>query len=237
MIILDIETTGFSNTDDEILQVSIIDGDNTVLFNEYMKPAHTERWDNAEAVNGISPVMVKDEKPFEFYKEKINEIIKGADLVLGYNVTFDLGFLYENGIERVANDKIVDVMFMFAKYYGDWNEYHCDYIWKKLIFASEHFNYTWEENAHNSLGDVKATLFVYNKLIELQNVKVYYEIGELEFENGNRVAKDGKNIDEWKKAYLYYRNKRSGDKTIIVIKHIGEYKREICIEDYKPSYL
>ena len=50
MIILDIETTGFSNTDD----------------------------------NGISPVMVKDEKPFEFYKEKINEIIKGADLVLGY---------------------------------------------------------------------------------------------------------------------------------------------------------
>lgn len=87
MIILDIETTRFSNTDDEILQVSIIDGDNTVLFNEYMKPAHTERWDNAEAVNGISPVMVKDEKPFEFYKEKINEIIKGADLVLGYNVT------------------------------------------------------------------------------------------------------------------------------------------------------
>lgn len=97
MIILDIETTGFSNTDDEILQVSIIDGNNTVLFNEYMKPTHTERWDNAEAINGISPVMVKDEKPFEFYKEKINEIIKGADLVLGYNVIFDLGFLYENG--------------------------------------------------------------------------------------------------------------------------------------------
>ena len=145
--------------------------------------------------------------------------------------------MYENGIERVADDRVVDVMLMFAKYYGDWNEYHCDYIWKKLILASEHFDYEWEENAHNSLGDVKATLFVYNKLIELQNAKVYYEVGELEFENGNRVTKDGKNIDEWEEAYLYYRNKRGGDKTIIVIKHIGEYKREIWIKDYKPSYL
>lgn len=110
MIILDIETTGLNSTDDEILQVSIIDGNNKVLFNKYMKPTHTECWDNAEAVNCISPAMVKDEKPFEFYKEKINEIIKGADLVLGYNVLFDLGFLYENGIERVADDKVVDVM-------------------------------------------------------------------------------------------------------------------------------
>lgn len=227
MIILDIETTGLSNTDDEILQVSIIDGNNKVLFNKYMKPTHTKCWDNAEAVNCISPTMVKDEKPFEFYKEKINEIIKGADLVLGYNVLFDLGFLYENGIERVADNMVVDVMLMFAKYYGDWDVYHCDYIWKKLFFASEHFDYEWEENVHNSLGDVKATLFVYNKLIKLQNAKVYYEVGKLE----NGVVKASKSFDEWKEAYLYYRNKCSGIKTMSVIKHIGEYKREIWIKD------
>lgn len=232
MVIVDIETTGFSSVDDEILQVSIIDGNNEVLFDEYIKPIHTERWDEAEAVNGISPAMVENEKPFEFYRDKINAIIKSADLVLGYNVGFDLGFLYENGIEKVDDDKIIDVMLMFAEYYGDWNEYHCNYIWKKLILASEHFNYSWEENAHNSLGDVKATLFVYNELLKLQNEKVFYEVGKLCFdENGKRAVKDSKPFDKWENALRYYNNSISSFLEKIIIKHIGDFKREIYIKN------
>ena len=38
MIVLDLETTGLSNYRDDVLQLSVIDGDGNVLINSYVKP-------------------------------------------------------------------------------------------------------------------------------------------------------------------------------------------------------
>ena len=71
-IIIDTETTGFHPYDgDELLQVSIIDTDGNVLFDEYFKPQHRTEWKEAEQVNGISPEMVADRPAIS---EKISEI-------------------------------------------------------------------------------------------------------------------------------------------------------------------
>ena len=47
IICLDTETTGLNHYDDEILQLSIIDGSGAILFSEYVKPVHHECWTDA----------------------------------------------------------------------------------------------------------------------------------------------------------------------------------------------
>ena len=70
IIVLDTETTGLSHENDEILQLSIIDGEYNTLFGEYFKPKHTTNWDEAEKVNRISPEMVKNKLEIDNYKWK-----------------------------------------------------------------------------------------------------------------------------------------------------------------------
>ena len=57
-------------------------------------------------------------------------------------------------------------MKMFAPIYGEWNDQRGSYKWQKLTAAADYYGYDWSahEEAHNSLGDCYATLFVYKKL-------------------------------------------------------------------------
>lgn len=47
-LIFDTETTGLDPMRDEILQLSIIDENENVLFNDYLKPLHKAKWPDAE---------------------------------------------------------------------------------------------------------------------------------------------------------------------------------------------
>ena len=161
IVVLDLETTGFNKELDEILQVSIIDKDKNVLLNEYCKPEYMKSWKSAEAVNGISPDIVKDKKPFKFFAKKVEEILNNAEKILIYNAQFDAEFLHAKGL-KFPDDIIIDVMLDFSEIYGEWNEYFGNYKWQKLSTAAAYYGYKF--NAHDSLEDVKATLFVYNQM-------------------------------------------------------------------------
>ena len=167
-IIIDTETTGFHPYDgDELLQVSIIDTDGNVLFDEYFKPQHRTEWKEAEQVNGISPEMVADRPAISEKISEINAIIENSDTIIGYNTQFDIGFLKANGAIVPDDLETVDVMEDFAKIYGEWNSARGSYKWQKLTRAAEYYGYDWSqraETAHNSLGDCYATLFVYDKI-------------------------------------------------------------------------
>ena len=166
-IIIDTETTGFHPYDgDELLQVSIIDTDGNVLFDEYFKPQHRTEWKEAEQVNGISPEMVADCPAISEKISEINAIIENSDTIIGYNTQFDIGFLKANGAIVPDDLETVDVMEDFAKIYGEWNDQRGSYKWQKLTIAADYYGYDWSEHkeAHNSLGDCYATLYVYKKL-------------------------------------------------------------------------
>jgi DNA polymerase III epsilon subunit-like protein len=67
ILVLDAETTGIpmsfddsSTIDHEILQLAMIDGEGRILFHEYFKPKKHKVWPEAEAINGITPPMLKD---------------------------------------------------------------------------------------------------------------------------------------------------------------------------------
>ena len=56
-IIFDTETTGLDPRKDEILTLSVIDGDGKTLWDRAYRPSNVTVWPQAEAVNHISPEM------------------------------------------------------------------------------------------------------------------------------------------------------------------------------------
>ena len=127
-IIIDTETTGFHPYDgDELLQVSIIDTDGNVLFDEYFKPQHRTEWKEAEQVNGISPEMVADRPAISEKISEINAIIENSDTIIGYNTQFDIGFLKANGAIVPDDIDTIDVMEDFAEIYGERNSFRDGY--------------------------------------------------------------------------------------------------------------
>ena len=53
IICVDIETTGLDMANDEILQISIINGRGKTLYNSYIRPEHKREWKEAEEINKI----------------------------------------------------------------------------------------------------------------------------------------------------------------------------------------
>lgn len=166
IIVFDVETTGLDFDADEILQISIIDGDGNVLIDEYVRPYWTTEWNEAEKVNGISSATVKDAPyPHELIP-KVKGIFESAELLVAYNNSFDLGMLEKWGVQVKPHQKQYDVMLEFAKVYGEWSDYFGDYTWQKLSTCAMYFNYQGSGNFHDSLEDVRATLFCYQQLLE-----------------------------------------------------------------------
>ena len=117
---------------DEILTISIIGRDGSVLLDERFRPTVKTEWPHASAVNGIYPE-------------------DGADEIIGYNVGFDLGFLSAVGVRPREDARITDTMNLFTWFMG--RRY-------KLVDAADHIGYEWTGRAHGSLADALATLAV-----------------------------------------------------------------------------
>ncbi len=178
-IIIDTETTGllkYGERTPQVLQLSIIDINGNVLFNEYFKPRGIKQWNDAEKVHHINYDMVKNKHTFKYYQKQVQSIIDNANTIIGYNIDFDLCMIqnYIN-LSKFENKpyKLIDVMPIFAEIYGEKSQYYDTYKWQKLTTATKYFNYDWNEygHPHGALADTMATLFVYNKCMELLNNK------------------------------------------------------------------
>lgn len=170
ILCLDIETTGLCKNEDEILQVSIIDGNGKVLLNEYVRPKVVKEWPETQYIHGFSPQTVADKEYIDTYIPFIKKLLEEAELLIGYNVLqFDLEFLQKVGIAVPDDIEVFDVMLEFAPIYGEWNERERNYKWQKLLTCASFYGYEKESNYHNSLEDVKATLHCFWKMITTNN--------------------------------------------------------------------
>lgn len=161
ILILDTETTGLDATEDEILQLSAIDGNGTPLLDSYIKPQHHKSWDEAMKKNHITPDMVKDAPAFSEFRGKIQKLIDGADLIISYNGKFDMDFLQMNGIKVNPEIPHLDVMKVFKSIDRE-KPADGSKLRNRLEDAAKHFGISF--NAHDSLEDTKATLKVAKKV-------------------------------------------------------------------------
>ncbi|MCQ2596540.1 MAG: YifB family Mg chelatase-like AAA ATPase [Treponema sp.] len=165
IIVFDTETTGITPGQDELLQVSIIDGNGKTLFNNYVKPEHKTEWQNAQAINGISPETVKDAASIKEYIPELQKIFDNADVLVSYNGIFDVGFLEAAGIKIGSNKPHLDVMKAFAPVFSEKTDHPRSidgYKYKKLSEAGAYYNFDYK--AHDSLGDTTVTLEVAKRI-------------------------------------------------------------------------
>lgn len=184
-IVLDTETTGLDPIKDEIIQLSIIDGNGYTLLNEYYKPKKVTEWPEAQRVNGISPEYVANKKYIVEDFAKIQSILDAAGEVCAFNAEYDLAFLGELGF-YLDERKVTDTMRQYGKiFYGK------QFI--KLTVAAAECGYYY--NAHDSLADCKATLVVQNRVDE------YLHVGNRNNANkkrNNNAYREEQNINIYK---------------------------------------
>ena len=162
IVVFDLETTGLNSNDNEILQISAVDGNGDLLLNEYVRPGLIRSWPDAELVNGITPERVRKCKTIRELIGKIKGVFASGKTWIAYNCDFDLGFLFFVGIEPSTNTELEDVMYDFAEICGNYDKRYGTRRWQTLEAAAAHFGYNYK--AHDSLEDARATLYIRNRI-------------------------------------------------------------------------
>ncbi len=163
---IDTETTGLNPEEDEILQLSIIDTNGELVYDSYFRPERHTSWEDAEKINRITPETVKNAPTIKEMLPLLNAVFADCGVIIGYNTGFDLAFLRNAGIEFREDIKVIDVQAMFMPIAGEWDWQQNRYKWQSLVKCAEYCGYKWNGEAHDSLADVRATLYCYNALSE-----------------------------------------------------------------------
>jgi DNA polymerase-3 subunit epsilon len=163
-VVLDTETSDFLDRGGEIIQLGIIDKFGKTLYKGNFKPKGKIS-PGASKIHGLTEDQLKDSPTWAEEFPKIAELLKGK-LIIAYNVDFDKPIVEQTcklWDVPCLDNKWDCAMLAYAKYHGEYNNYHQDYTWKKLTDAIESFKLT-VENAHDALGDVIMTLKVIERL-------------------------------------------------------------------------
>ena len=166
-VYLDTETTGVSRTD-EIVEISIIDSDGSVLFSKLVKPSQSIPRD-AEKIHGIDNAQVAAAQAWPTLWPQIRQILYGR-VIAAYNSPFDSRMMVQSHqryrMPWRENLEFLEVMQLFAQYRGEWYAYHNSYRLYRLEEAGRYFGISLP-NAHRSTADSLLTRAVLHSIAGL----------------------------------------------------------------------
>lgn len=163
-ILLDIETTGLSPAFDEIIEISALKiekGEIKQEFSQLIKPTY-EISEFITKLTGITNEMVEDAKSIKEVLKEFKDFFTKEDIVVGYNVNFDINFLYDNFQEHLNDyfeNNFVDVMRIAKRVFKNEIE---SFRLKRL---AEHFNIS-TKGIHRGLTDCNITWKIFKKTEE-----------------------------------------------------------------------
>lgn len=160
-IVLDTETTGLYPATHELLEISMVKFENhkpVSCMTTLIKPNKLIPQKITD-INSIDNELVQDSPKVSQVIDSFNEYLKGYDIV-GYNLSFDMKFLYVNGIDFFSEDrKFYDVLDFARKKINKSDIY--DY---KLDTVAEYYD-IYRDNSHRALSDAYATGLVFENLL------------------------------------------------------------------------
>ena len=117
-VVIDIETTGLSPDKDKIIQIAALRYENFIPTEAFVSLVDPETHIPASAseVNGLYDEDITGAPKLSSIAEGYADFI-GTSPVIGYNVAFDLSFLYCAGIDLISKRKIYDVKALAKKLY------------------------------------------------------------------------------------------------------------------------
>lgn len=193
IVCFDVETTGLSQKEDFIIQLSMIKVNSQFeqldSRNWYIKPVHNyEIKPTAIEKHGITKEFLeKNGVNLKDIGQEILDFMEGCDILTYNGNSFDIGFLYKDlkivGYELDINDKVCyDAFLLYKMMYPSTLEA----VYKRCTGKDL-------EGAHNALNDVMATIEVYKSLRE-ENIEVDESVFNIiSPENAiRRVVIDGK---------------------------------------------
>jgi DNA polymerase III subunit epsilon len=163
-LIIDTETTGFLDMPDgQIIELACIDQEGRSAFTRLIKPDCAIPA-KASAVHGLYARDLVDAPPFAAIWAELLTVLVQYPLIFAYNVDFDRGMLLKTArrFHCAIPDWLLDqewrcMQEAYARYHGDWSEYHGSYTFKKLSVACAQLKVPLSET-HRATGDALNTL-------------------------------------------------------------------------------
>lgn len=103
----------------KFIQLSIINLEKEVLFDQYIKPMNKNfAGKKQQNTYKITPEMLKDKLNIEEYREEIQKILDDTEIMIGYGIDFDYKKLKEHNF-NVEHIKRVDISEYFKYLYRE----------------------------------------------------------------------------------------------------------------------
>lgn len=153
-IYLDTETTGL-DYDDQICDLAIIDCDGTTLLNTLIKPTILIPG-QASDLHHITNQMVAEAPGFDEIIVQFRRIVEDR-LIIIYNAGFDTRMIQQtmaaHRLDPVMVPAVDCAMLMYARFWGDWNNYHKSYRWHRLSAAARQCGLDIPSDLHRARAD------------------------------------------------------------------------------------
>lgn len=160
-IVFDLETTGISVNNDEVIEISalkVLDGQVVDEFSTLVNPGRPIPY-AASRVNGITDDMVADMPTFEDVLEEFFEFIQ-SDILIGHNIhTFDMKFIYRDSLKyfsMIPDNDYVDTLYMSRNCLPDLKHH-------SLSDLATYYSIS-TEGAHRALNDCMMNQKIYENL-------------------------------------------------------------------------
>ena len=156
-VYVDTETTGLDRND-EVVEISIIDHDGSVLLETLIKPSRPIPA-TATRIHGITDEEVKNARTWPIVWPTIRSFLFGR-LVVFYNADFDLRMMQQShacyNLPWKEKLNAFDLLKLYAEYRGEWDSQRRSYRYISLAEAGRQCNIPLP-NAHRSTADTLLT--------------------------------------------------------------------------------
>jgi len=158
-LFLDTETTGLRG-DAEICDIAVVDMSGNVILNTLVNPTRPIPQE-ASDIHHITDEMVVYAPGFGDVWPFLNFLINHTGRpVITYSAAFDMRLIYQSA--KAADCVIITpparcAMELYAEFYGEWDDYHGNYRYQKLINAAADCGIVFKaSSAHRALADAQA---------------------------------------------------------------------------------